>query len=55
MRWKKVVAGLALSVAGVIGCKQTCYLQECDYEHYKTTLPAMTHGVNRTGARGVLA
>src|SRR5262249_5466599 len=35
MRWKPVAVGLALIVAGVIGCKQQCFLTECDYEHYR--------------------
>jgi outer membrane protein TolC len=34
MRWKFAVMGLALAVAGVVGCKQQCFLTECDYEHY---------------------
>src|SRR5689334_59421 len=41
MRWKIVIAGLALSVAGVIGCKQNCFLMECDYPHYKDISTAM--------------
>jgi outer membrane protein TolC len=36
MRWKQVIVGLALTVAGVTGCKQQCFLLECDYDHYKT-------------------
>jgi outer membrane protein TolC len=43
MRWKKWAAGLALSAAGLVGCKQTCFLNECDYPHYpelsKATAP----------------
>jgi outer membrane protein TolC len=35
MRWKVVVAGLALSFAAVVGCKQYCFMPECDYEHYR--------------------
>jgi outer membrane protein TolC len=35
MRWKHVMVGLALTVAGVAGCKQQCFLSECDYEHYR--------------------
>jgi outer membrane protein TolC len=35
MRWKQVVAGLALTVAGVIGCQKQCFLHECDWEHYQ--------------------
>src|SRR2546427_12549063 len=42
MRWKNAVAGLALTVAGIVGCKQTCFLTECDYNHYKdNVLPTM--------------
>jgi outer membrane protein TolC len=35
MRWKHVVVGLALTLAGVAGCKQQCFLTECDYNHYR--------------------
>jgi outer membrane protein TolC len=35
MRWKHVVVGLALTVVGALGCKQNCFLQECDYDDYK--------------------
>jgi len=41
MRWKKVIAGLALSVAGVVGCKQTCFLEKCDYDHWTAISTAM--------------
>src|SRR5581483_1015298 len=34
MRWKSAVFGLALSWAAVVGCKQQCFLSECDYDHY---------------------
>jgi outer membrane protein TolC len=34
MRWITVVAGLALVVALTAGCKQQCFLNECDYNHY---------------------
>jgi outer membrane protein TolC len=41
MRWKVVLVGVALVIAGVFGCKQQCFLPECDYEHYrKIGLPA---------------
>src|SRR5262245_24806436 len=41
MRWKNLVAGLTLGVAGMVGCKQQCFLQECDYHHYRDLgLPA---------------
>jgi outer membrane protein TolC len=41
MRWKRAVAGLALTVAGIVGCKQTCFLTECDYNHYKDIVGEM--------------
>jgi outer membrane protein TolC len=36
MRWITVVAGLALAagLALTAGCKQQCFLTECDYNHY---------------------
>jgi outer membrane protein TolC len=34
MRWKIVVTGLVLAFAGALGCKQQCYLTECDYHDY---------------------
>src|SRR5437016_6300568 len=41
MRWKNAVAGLALTVAGIVGCKQTCFLTECDYNHYQDVVSEM--------------
>jgi outer membrane protein TolC len=41
MRWKNAVAGLALTVAGIVGCKQTCFLTECDYKHYNDVVNVM--------------
>jgi outer membrane protein TolC len=35
MRWKVVLAGLALTFAAVVGCQQQCFITECDYEHYR--------------------
>ena len=35
MRWKHAVVGLALTIAGAAGCKQQCFLTECDYNHFK--------------------
>jgi outer membrane protein TolC len=35
MRWKHGVVGLAFTLAVVAGCKQQCFLTECDYEHYR--------------------
>src|SRR5438445_367904 len=41
MRWKKVILGLALSAAGLVGCKQNCFIMECDHPHYKDISTAM--------------
>jgi len=35
MRWKRVAVGLAVTFACISGCKQQCFLMECDYGHYK--------------------
>jgi outer membrane protein TolC len=35
MCWKHGVVGLAFTLAVVAGCKQQCFLNECDYEHYR--------------------
>jgi outer membrane protein TolC len=35
MRWNFAVMGLALAIAGVVGCKQQCFLTECDVNHYQ--------------------
>jgi outer membrane protein TolC len=41
MRWKQIVVGLALTVAGVAGCKQQCFLLEADLAQYqKMGLPS---------------
>jgi outer membrane protein TolC len=34
MRWITVVGGLTLALALAAGCKQPCYMTECDYDHY---------------------
>jgi outer membrane protein TolC len=34
MRWKHAIAGLALALAGIVGCRQQCFLHECDADHY---------------------
>jgi outer membrane protein TolC len=34
MRWKTMVTGLALALASAVGCKQQCFLAECDHDHY---------------------
>ena len=41
MRWKHALAGLALAVAGIMGCRQQCFLHECDIKHSQelTLLP----------------
>jgi outer membrane protein TolC len=35
MRWKHGVVVLALALVVVAGCKQQCFLNECDYWHYR--------------------
>src|SRR5262245_42523800 len=35
MRWKAVVVGLALTLAGMSGCKQQCFLTKEDYYAFK--------------------
>jgi outer membrane protein TolC len=35
MRWKTVLVALGLLVATAIGCKQQCFLTQCDYDHYR--------------------
>jgi outer membrane protein TolC len=34
MRWKRGVIGLAVVLAAISGCKQQCFLFECDADHY---------------------
>jgi outer membrane protein TolC len=34
MRWKHLVVGLALSVSGLVGCKEEVFIHEADYNHY---------------------
>jgi outer membrane protein TolC len=34
MRWKHMVVVLAITAVGMAGCKQQCFLNECDYNHY---------------------
>lgn len=41
MRWTNVVVGLALTAAGIAGCKQQCFIHECDYEHYHKLIQGM--------------
>jgi outer membrane protein TolC len=42
MRWKECLVVLALLLAVISGCKQQCFLTECDYNHYRNdmNLPA---------------
>jgi outer membrane protein TolC len=39
MRWIIVVGGLALMLMTTAGCKQQCYMTECDFNHYKDIMP----------------
>jgi outer membrane protein TolC len=39
MRWKTLVASLALAGAAAVGCKEQCYLTECDFHHYHELMP----------------
>ena len=52
MRWNKVVVGLALSCAAALGCKQQCFLSECDYNHYRLAggIPLPAHLEDKPGA-----
>ncbi|HEV3262441.1 MAG TPA: TolC family protein, partial [Gemmataceae bacterium] len=38
MRWKSVLVGLALTFAATTGCKQQCFVTECDLNHYRNDL-----------------
>lgn len=51
MRWKKVVLGLALSFASALGCKQQCYITECDLKQYQTMggIPLPAHLEHQPG------
>jgi outer membrane protein TolC len=40
MGWKQVAAGLALAIAGVVGCARQCFLHECDADDYLKFGPA---------------
>ncbi len=35
MRWKTVVGGLLVAMIVTTGCKQQCYITECDINHYR--------------------
>src|SRR5262245_12293196 len=39
MRWITVVGGLALALMVTAGCKQQCFMAECDFNHYKDIMP----------------
>jgi outer membrane protein TolC len=39
MRWKLKVAALALGLAWTVGCKQQCYMTECDLKSYSHLMP----------------
>jgi outer membrane protein TolC len=41
MRWRRAIAGLALAVAGIVGCAKQCFLHECDLPHYLDLTPGM--------------
>ncbi|MBY0522071.1 MAG: TolC family protein [Gemmataceae bacterium] len=36
MRWIITLLSFGLAFAGLIGCKQQCYVRECDLDHYRT-------------------
>src|SRR5262245_43338650 len=36
MRWIAVSVVLVLAFLSVVGCKQQCYMTECDYGHYRS-------------------
>ncbi len=38
MRWTTTLWALALLLAVVAGCKQQCFLRECDWQHYQDKL-----------------
>lgn len=60
MRWNTLVLGLVFGAGAVAGCKQQCFMTECDYAHYRDlALPAnlecdpsfaVTPPVSRVGA-----
>jgi outer membrane protein TolC len=65
MRWKAVVVGLMLGVAGVAGCSKQCFIHECDYDNYakygfpdlecKPGAPPITPDqLNTTGPRTIM-
>ena len=38
MRWTLTLSTLGLLVAAMAGCKQQCFIKECDYQHYRDNL-----------------
>ena len=54
MRWKHALAGLALAVAGIMGCRQQCFLHECDIKHSQelTLLPNLDCDSGQRISRG---
>ena len=54
MRWKLVIAGLALMAATSTGCKQPCLTFEADLDHYRSmSVPNLETDPNPAGARAV--
>src|SRR5262245_10589592 len=44
MRWKTEVAGLALILALIAGCKQQCFMTECDFNDSRYNMPKLECG-----------
>jgi outer membrane protein TolC len=42
MRWTIRLSTLALLLAATAGCKQQCFVTECDYQHYRDKLAGFT-------------
>src|SRR5947199_6585230 len=42
MRWTKAIGSLAVLLAAAAGCKQSCFIQECDWKHYQDDLANWT-------------
>ncbi len=38
MRWTRTLSTLALLLVVMAGCKQQCFIKECDYNHYRDNL-----------------
>lgn len=58
MRWKKVVGVVSMCLATAAGCKQQCYLTECDANNYLKYMPAgmecMSEGPGIPAAKAAL-